>query len=281
MLRSTLTLLALAGITAAATAQDHGRESLRELVAESQLAFRGEVIGIQYANSMPAADAPEGIPHTFVTYRVDQLFHGAVDSPVITLRFMGGWDPATETFLDVSLAPQFDLGDQDILFVRGNGELGAPLVGNHDGRLRVSGGQVYSDSGREVRIDDLGRIAMGERYDLPEVGSVEVLGHTLWIGFDPEAIVGPSNAITGEAFSAAVARTASLVPAPAVPFESAVFGEAFESPFPAPTLAPEFVKGPADEDELDAETIAEIMADESGLGQQYREQLKAKAAAKK
>jgi hypothetical protein len=247
--------------------------TLSELVASADLVFCGEVICVDYANSLPAPDAPDGIPYTFVTYRVNSVLHGVASDEQITLRFMGGWDPSTETYLAVSLAPQFDVGDEDILFVRGNGVSDCPLVGNRDGRLRIVDGQVYSDSGRSVKIHETGRLALGDRYSLPGVGSVDVLGHTLWTQFDPHAIVGVSDAITTEQFAGALARVAAAAELPASPFASTAFGEPFASPFPTPEPMRELVERAPDEGVIDAATMAEILSDESGLAEEFLRQL--------
>jgi len=207
--------------------------TVHDFVSRSDLAFHGTVVGIEYVNSLPAADSASGIPHTFVTYRVHSVLHGRVPAEEITLRFLGGYDFESDTYLAASVSPQFDLGDEDVLFVRGNGASPCPLVENSEGRLRVIDGQVYSDTGRAVSLDRNGAILRGDRYDLPDVWMTDVLGEVLAIGHDPDALQGPSNAISREHFVQFVGATGMNAVAPRGPFASADRNLAFASPFPA------------------------------------------------
>ena len=57
---------------------------LERQTAQSDLIFKGTITAIEYRNSR------EGIPHTFVTYRIDNVLKGAYGARTLTLRFVGG-----------------------------------------------------------------------------------------------------------------------------------------------------------------------------------------------
>jgi hypothetical protein len=207
--------------------------TLADFVSESDLVFHGTVVEIEYAPSAPVKGEPRGIPHTFVTYQVEGVLHGSADGEEVTLRFLGGLE-ADGTYSTVSVTPQFDIGDQDVLFVRGNGESGCPLVADSRGRLRIIAGQVYTDTGRAVALDAEGTILPGQRHALEEVATTTVNGETFVTAHDPEAIAGPSDAIGQGALLHLLAMEAAAAPMPAVTFESADPG----IPFVVPPFTP-------------------------------------------
>ena len=143
--------------------------------------FKGIVVNVEYrsSESVPLLD-PTGrpifdeygnpvyadgsnMPHTFVTYRVEQVYKGPPQSPTeLTLRFEGGAsdnrDPEERSYLFVEMYPLFKVGDRDILFVEGNTEYPCPLAGCSSGRLRILPDEQYpdnnflfSDLGMEIR----------------------------------------------------------------------------------------------------------------------------------
>lgn len=147
---------------------------LDEAVRTAELVFEGEVISIEYASSMnngqggpdPDADGTEDLgelPHTFVTYRISETFKGNYQEETVTLRLLGGIAPTPDPvdgyeITEVSQYPQFDVGDQDILFMRGNTELGCPLDNCANGRFRMltspqdTEPMVFTELGHEVRL---------------------------------------------------------------------------------------------------------------------------------
>jgi hypothetical protein len=180
--------------------------SLKEMVAQSELAFIGRVDKIEYALSEPAG--PEGVrvPHTFVTYRVEQVFLGEAPSGLVTLRFVGGLDPRKMRYMASTNTPQFDVGDHDILFVQGNSRRLCPLVGGVGGRLRVIDGQVYTEAGRAVLMGSDGSLRYGGMYRLEEVMTTQVNGRPLSSQrMGPGASELPSNAVGAEALMGAIA----------------------------------------------------------------------------
>ena len=178
-----------------------------QLTTVADFIFKGQVINVEYRNSeaVPLTD-PDGnpvldedgnivyvdgsdLPHTFVTYQVQQVFKGPRSSPSqLTLRFEGGHtgeaDPLERRYLLIEPYPLFDLGDRDILFVQGNTSKPCPLTRSQTGRLRIlqdpgAPGEpfVFSDLGLEIRVvvpPDGGPvmdwpIAYGPQHLLPEV----------------------------------------------------------------------------------------------------------------
>ena len=184
---------------------EKGRPSLREMVSQSDVVFRGTVEDIRYRLSEPARPGQAKIPYTYVTYSVDEVMHGEINGSQATLRFIGGYDEETETFLESSVAPLFDLDDEDILFVSGNNERLTPLVGNRSGRLCVIGDQVYTENGRAITVEEGSRLKIGDRYDLDEVLSTTVTGPGVGMKLHrrggPDTVDGPSKSVTAKAFT--------------------------------------------------------------------------------
>jgi len=145
-------VLILAG--RAAGAQAPAEETpLSALSADADLIFQGTVTDITYSASI------EGIPHTFVTYRVEDVLKGSYQAPTLTLRFIGGVkiDGNVVRRLSVSHAPRFESGQQDLLMVKGNTQTQCPLVRCAQGRFRFQQGMVTNEEG-----DALARDAQGE-----------------------------------------------------------------------------------------------------------------------
>jgi len=178
-----LLVLAFAAYAAAASAamaaqpSKNGR-SVKDILAQCELAFSGSVENIEYALSEPTGPDGVRIPHTFVTYRVDEVLAGEAANGWVTLRFVGGLDPETMRYMSSSRTPLFDLGDHDILFVQGNTKKMCPLVGDRKGRLRVIDGQLYSETGRSVLLNKDGSLKYGSRYQLEEVETTTIEGRT-------------------------------------------------------------------------------------------------------
>ena len=147
------------------------------LVKKADLVFAGVVEKVEYSFSDAEGGKRPRIPHTFVTYRIEDVLRGNAPGETITLRFIGGRGEQA-SFLLASEMPLFDAGDRDVLFVSGNTMSGCPLVGCADGRLRVIQDHVFNDAGQAIELDSAGRIALGSYYDLPEVMTHKV-SHTV------------------------------------------------------------------------------------------------------
>lgn len=150
-------IMLVAGALAVSSVHAHVPESVFEAaLIRSELVFEGEVIDVGYAHSTPPVGARHrALAHTFVTYRVDRIYRGWIadtgrdGSEFFTLRFMGGVEGDDE-YTYVSTIPLFDVGDQDLLMVQGNGRGICPLVGCRQGRYRLIDGFVYNEDGQEI-----------------------------------------------------------------------------------------------------------------------------------
>jgi hypothetical protein len=127
--------------------------TLDHAVEQSGFIFEGTVIAIVFRDSDPADADQAGLPHAFVTYRVDDIIRGASPSQTLTLRFLGGWSGASGRIMRVPHAPLFKLGDRDILFVAGNGAAACPLIGCGLGRFRIWQEGVHSDRGFALSLN--------------------------------------------------------------------------------------------------------------------------------
>jgi hypothetical protein len=165
--------------------------NLDEALRQADFVFEGEVTAIEYATSMnngtggpdpDDADDPGVVAHTFVTYRITEDFSGNAIGDTVTMRFIGGIDEATGPdydILELAQAPRFDLGDQDIILMRGNTELACPLVGCADGRFRVLQSPqddqpyIFSELAQEVRLvaDSAteGHLFMVGEHEIPDI----------------------------------------------------------------------------------------------------------------
>ena len=235
LMLGTVAAVALGGGTAQASS---GQRSLKEMLARSELAFIGRVEKIEYLLSEPTG--PEGVrvPHTFVTYRVEQMFLGQAPGGSVTLRFVGGWDSRKMRYMASSNTPQFDMGDYDILFVEGNTRRMCPLVGLVDGRLRVIRGRVYTEMGLAVFPERDGVLRTGEMVRLEEVSTTSVNGRifqTQTTG--PLAVDYPGNAMGAEMFMTAIAALARYA-TPARAFVNADRTKPFAGPDQTPAPPP-------------------------------------------
>ncbi|WP_374569576.1 hypothetical protein [Ideonella sp.] len=146
------------GIAASAPA---AAADLNELAAASRFIVHSRVSKVEYAQS-EAVKGQTGVPHTIVTFDVVKPLQGSVGAASFTLRFVGGPD-GRGRFMQASNVPVFQLGDEDILFVRDNGSKGCALAGCADGRFRVLNGLVYDGTGVPVlRVESDRVVASGE-----------------------------------------------------------------------------------------------------------------------
>ena len=85
-------LFATAGTLIAVQAfayQPSGNYDMRKMSEEANLVFRGTVVEVDYRESR-AKGAARSLPHTFVTFEVEEVLHGDLNRRQFTLRFLGG-----------------------------------------------------------------------------------------------------------------------------------------------------------------------------------------------
>jgi len=135
----------------------------QERVSRAEVIVEAVVQSIAYKNSSVIEPGDREIPHTFVTFAIEQIVKGEyAGGQTITLRFIGGQDGKGNTTYVPGL-PSFQVGDREILFVRKNGKSICPLIGWGQGRLRIVRGQVFDDTGFQVWISPDGQLVRGDQ----------------------------------------------------------------------------------------------------------------------
>lgn len=151
------------------------RVDVDALAQDSDLVFHGVVTEIQYKLCEPTGPEQAQVPYTFITYAVQEVLQGSPAGEHVTLQFVGGWDARDNTFMSCSNVPQFDVGDEDVLFVRGNTHRLCPLTGGAGGRFRIIGGQVFTDTGREILLSEYDELCIGALREFDEVLTTNVM----------------------------------------------------------------------------------------------------------
>ena len=121
---------------------------------DSDFVFSGQVIRKSFAQSTPNdTDGASGaVPHTFITYKVEQVIKGRNAPPEVTLRFLGGDIPGRAR-IRVNVMPMIALGDRDIVFVRGNGFKACPIVRWGEGRIRLLPQGAFGEHSEQIGFD--------------------------------------------------------------------------------------------------------------------------------
>lgn len=175
VIAASLVGLSLLAMTAQAKADHHEfhdrRYSIEGKAEKADLVFRGTITDIAYNTS------DNGNPFTFVTYQIIDVIAGDYTDPTITLMFAGGFvDDKRRVYQLSSEMPTFDLGDEDIMYVKDNDMSACPLVDCAGGRIRVVDGILQTDGGNELLevsgSDDLeiGARLPSERVDTHHAG---------------------------------------------------------------------------------------------------------------
>ena len=149
-------LLGLASGVAVAHSTVPGEQgaATQHLVRDANLILVGEVAALEYRLSEPDR-AKVQVPQTLVTFKVIMPpMRGKYSSEQLILRFPGGSD-GMGRFVEVEGSPRFQVGDRDVLFIRGNGEKGGcALVECEWGRFRL----LLDEALKQDRVyDALGR----------------------------------------------------------------------------------------------------------------------------
>jgi hypothetical protein len=127
-------LIATMGLVAASAtfATSVKAPAFTELVNGSDFVVRAKVTNIEYEVTHAQGGRPS--VHTLVTLQVNDVIAGTPPATVV-LRMLGG--RTSEGELVVEGAPTFSVGDEDVLFVRGNGKSFYPLYAVMHGRYPV------------------------------------------------------------------------------------------------------------------------------------------------
>lgn len=152
--------------------QPNSNYDIRKMSGEANLVFRGTVIEVDYRGSQ-AKGRQRSLPHTFVTFEVEDVLHGNLNRRQFTLRFLGGKTEKGEIMMTSTL-PKFDVGDQDLVFVKGNGVSECPLVDCSKGRFRILNGLMYTEEGQQILQDAKGSIVAGKTEEFAALNSFHI-----------------------------------------------------------------------------------------------------------
>lgn len=139
-----------------------------EKVVAADLVFEGVVVDVQTRFSERESENDPAIPYRFVTYQVNRVLKGNYQQAQLSLRFLGGESENGQVLL-IPGQPLFDVGDHDLLMVKGNNRYPCPLVGCAQGRYRYLGGMVVNELGQRIYLDANGQIVMGEKIENEEL----------------------------------------------------------------------------------------------------------------
>jgi len=146
-------------------ALDIPSQRIEQQLLDAEFVFQGAVVNVQRRFAQKENTGDIGVPYTFVTYRVERVLKGNYAQPLATLRFRGGPAEAAGQFMIVEGYPLFDVGDQDLLLVKGNNTFSCPLVGCSEGRFRSINGLVVDELGRKILIHSDGSLTKGTPID--------------------------------------------------------------------------------------------------------------------
>ena len=142
------------------------------MASEANLVFRGTVVEVDYRSSQKQGDQ-RSLPHTFVTFKIEDVLYGTAPQGEFTIRFLGGQTDNGEVMM-VSGTPHFDVGDQDVIFVGDNGVGECPLIECGNGRFRIVNDFVYNDLGQTINQDEKGSLMTGKVADLAELNTFRI-----------------------------------------------------------------------------------------------------------
>jgi hypothetical protein len=135
--------LAIALITAvqtAAMATTVIPPSFDQLVQQAEVIFQGSVTAVR---SQWVGEGAQRQIVTYVTFKVEDSIKGSAGQSY-SIRMFGG--TVGEDSMGISDAPNFKVGDRDILFVENNGTQAIPLVGIMYGRFHVQADKAGEDT---------------------------------------------------------------------------------------------------------------------------------------
>jgi hypothetical protein len=152
--------------------------TFEQLVKQAELIFQGTATDVR---SVWEGEGGQRHIETYITFKVEDNVKGqAGDS--YTIRMLGG--TVGDETMEVTDAPKFKVGDQEILFVEHNFDQFIPLVGIQHGRFHV---QRDEQAGRDIVVNGEGE----------PVQDLTKLGHE-------EESVSASEAISPEQLKSAV-----------------------------------------------------------------------------
>lgn len=144
------------------------QENIEALLRQAEFVFEGTVVNVEYRFSKAQDESLPPTPYTFVSYNILNIIKGTYPQRIVTLRFYGGPIDGDE-FVTTEDQPYFDVGDHDLLLVKGNNYLLCPLVNCAGGRFRYIGGLVVNEYGQTIRLNKDGTIMFGQAIDNEDI----------------------------------------------------------------------------------------------------------------
>ncbi len=120
-------------------------KTFRDLTKEADLVFIGTVTDIRYE----WADEARNHIYEFVTFSNLEIIVGEHDGDEIVVRLSGG--EIDDIKIEYDGIPEFEIGERDLIFLKGNFVEMCPIVGWTQGRFRV---EVSQDSRGEIVLTD-------------------------------------------------------------------------------------------------------------------------------
>ena len=121
------------------------------MVQRSDLIFKGELVEQSEGLSI------EGIPYTFVTYKVDQVIAGKYPDQTITLKYVGGTF-SNGNRLSATNTPEVAVGEESILMVQKSNDTGCDFVDCEHGRFVLQGGKIIAANQSALVVDAKGEV---------------------------------------------------------------------------------------------------------------------------
>ncbi len=166
-MKKLLTLLALLVACQNLPATSVVPPTFDQLVGQAEAIFHGRVTSV---HSLWVGEGSQRHIDTLVTFEVADAMKGGLERSY-TIRMFGG--TVGDESMGISDAPEFQVGDEDILFVENNGSQVVPLVGIMHGRFRVvrdeNGSEAVLEAGHEA-VRDVAQLGQAEESVTPLVG---------------------------------------------------------------------------------------------------------------
>ncbi|HYX33730.1 MAG TPA: hypothetical protein VE954_11505 [Oligoflexus sp.] len=112
---------------------------------KSDLVVIGKTKSIQYRDLSQGSNVNVS---TDITVEISRVIKGEIKSKEITLTFKGGWHDSKMVMIAGSAAMQFEVGDEDLLFISKNKIM--PVEEN--GKLPIVEGEVFDSRGHQFSV---------------------------------------------------------------------------------------------------------------------------------
>lgn len=136
----------------AAFATTYKTLTLDEMIAQTDIAFLGEVTSLETIDR-------NGEPWTRVTFRVIEPLLATEKDATVTLTFYGG-TLSNGVSITVNLMPQFQ-EQEEVLILAYNDELYSPIVGFRQGLWRNATLGLRDEIGRALTLNEDGTLSLG------------------------------------------------------------------------------------------------------------------------